>query len=79
MTSMRPCAIPDCDRPQRSRGWCKLHYARWRHHGHTDLEPADPLTPADYVALAAAVDQDARRLLPYAYRLLPIIAGQAAP
>ena len=28
-----PCQIPDCSNPSRTRGWCTLHYQRWRHHG----------------------------------------------
>ena len=27
------CSITDCDLPTRSRGWCRIHYARWRRHG----------------------------------------------
>lgn len=29
----RRCSIEGCDRPQRSRGWCSMHYQRWRQHG----------------------------------------------
>ena len=35
---MGTCSILDCGRPERSRGWCKRHYERWRKHG-------DPLAP----------------------------------
>lgn len=31
------CSIEDCDRPARARGWCEMHYDRWKAHG-------DPLT-----------------------------------
>lgn len=27
------CSITDCNKPSRSRGLCKKHYARWRRHG----------------------------------------------
>lgn len=27
------CSIPDCDKPVSSRGWCEMHYCRWRAHG----------------------------------------------
>src|SRR5260221_745157 len=30
--SDKPCAVPDCDKPARGRGWCATHYARWRRH-----------------------------------------------
>lgn len=31
------CSVVGCDRPAKARGWCHLHYRRWREHG-------DPLT-----------------------------------
>lgn len=30
---MAHCKIESCDKPSRSRGWCKGHYRRWRVHG----------------------------------------------
>ena len=27
------CAIEDCDRPAKCRGWCSTHYQRWWRHG----------------------------------------------
>jgi len=27
------CKQPGCDRPHKARGWCQLHYRRWRMHG----------------------------------------------
>jgi hypothetical protein len=27
------CSIPDCGKPARSRGWCKMHHNRWLRHG----------------------------------------------
>lgn len=29
----RTCSIEGCDRPHAARGWCALHYGRWRKHG----------------------------------------------
>lgn len=29
----RTCSIDGCDRPVRARGWCGLHYQRWKAHG----------------------------------------------
>jgi len=31
------CAVPDCGRKPRTRGWCNTHYERWRIHGTTEL------------------------------------------
>lgn len=28
------CAIEGCGRAHYARGWCAVHYFRWRHHGH---------------------------------------------
>lgn len=37
----RPCTIEDCDRNIVARGWCDLHWRRWRKHG----DPLKTLTP----------------------------------
>lgn len=29
----RRCGVGGCDRPYLCRGWCRLHYERWRKHG----------------------------------------------
>jgi hypothetical protein len=29
---MKTCAIKDCNKPAKTRGWCPKHYARWRRH-----------------------------------------------
>lgn len=29
----KQCTVSSCDRPLRSRGYCNLHYQRWRQHG----------------------------------------------
>ena len=33
----KPCAVDGCERRATRRGWCEMHYMRWRAHG-------DPLT-----------------------------------
>lgn len=30
------CSIPGCGKPSRSRGWCSMHYTRWKRHGSPD-------------------------------------------
>ena len=27
------CAVPDCGKRAHSRGWCPMHYTRWKRHG----------------------------------------------
>jgi hypothetical protein len=27
------CAVSDCEKPARKRGWCYMHYSRWQRHG----------------------------------------------
>ena len=29
----RMCSVDGCDRVSKTRGWCGLHYSRWRKHG----------------------------------------------
>lgn len=35
----RTCSIPDCDSDSWCRGWCRLHYGRWRNFGDPDWQP----------------------------------------
>ena len=30
---LRPCIVDGCGTPAWSRGWCRIHYERWRKHG----------------------------------------------
>lgn len=32
----RTCSVPDCDRAYYAKGWCNMHYARVRKHGHPE-------------------------------------------
>lgn len=47
---MRACAVEDCERPSRARGWCMPHYQRWHRHG-------DPVaTPPRYQPKTCTID-----------------------
>ena len=47
----RTCSYPECMRPATRRGWCSLHYQRWRTHGSPDVVlPSGPRPNARAVA-----------------------------
>lgn len=33
MSAKTMCSIDGCEKPSRSRGWCEMHYSRWKTHG----------------------------------------------
>ncbi len=33
------CSIAECGKPEKNRGWCSMHYERWRTTGTTDRTP----------------------------------------
>ena len=37
MAIVKVCSIKNCDHVSRKRGWCVMHYARWRSHGTHEL------------------------------------------
>lgn len=39
MTQEPTCREPGCDRRHYARGWCEMHYRRWRRRGQTDDRP----------------------------------------
>lgn len=42
---MEVCTVPDCDRPQNARGWCKMHWKRWRRNGDPSARQRVPHGP----------------------------------
>ena len=36
------CAVEGCDRNSRSRGWCPMHYGRWRKYGDPTIIQRQP-------------------------------------
>lgn len=55
-TPKRTCSIKGCDRPHESRGWCNMHYKRWRKHG--DLFRGLPSTVDRFWAKVDSRDGD---------------------
>lgn len=41
------CSIPGCGKPVIGRGWCSMHYTRWRMHGDTSITLA--AAPGSYM------------------------------
>src|SRR5688572_8841340 len=47
-TVKKPCSALGCDRTSSSRGWCTMHYARWRRTGDANTPgAAERITPVD--------------------------------
>jgi len=40
MLVSRECTVKGCDRLRFARGWCKMHYQRWRRNGHLHIVQA---------------------------------------
>ena len=47
------CALIECARPRRSRGWCNAHYLRFRQYG--DPRGGGPLRTVSWVGVACTV------------------------
>lgn len=39
------CLVADCERPSKARGWCLMHYKRWRNHGDPTIKNQWPGNP----------------------------------
>ena len=61
MSATRSCSLRDCDNPQHARGWCLMHYHRWRRHGDPRTLVRPPLTSTLRIPLTA-VDPDKRAM-----------------
>ena len=47
---MKVCTVDGCDRERLARGWCNMHYRRWRRHGDTDSARPNYRTPEEAFA-----------------------------
>lgn len=41
------CSIPDCEKKPYGRGWCQMHWSRWRRHGNPHAPSNQGLDPLD--------------------------------
>lgn len=39
--TQRICSVEGCDLPHDARGWCRVHYGRWRRHGDPLYHPSE--------------------------------------
>lgn len=53
---MTPCSVAECAEPSRTRGWCEMHYTRWRRHG----SPARAVVLTAEAAVAVPATGDRR-------------------
>jgi hypothetical protein len=49
MATNKICAIEGCGKPVIARGWCRKHYYRWKHHGHTGATRTPAGEAMDYL------------------------------
>lgn len=52
---MEICAVESCTAQRRARGWCAVHYARWRRHG--DPEVVERIYRDDVARFFSRVDR----------------------
>lgn len=56
------CSVDACERFQYARGWCRLHYGRWRRHGSVADRPrAKPIDELFWASIDKAGPTPARR------------------
>lgn len=53
----RTCTYPGCEKPLAKRGWCGMHYERWRKHG----DPSVTMLPRDKPSYLSVHKRLARR------------------
>lgn len=49
-----PCSIESCEKPSKTRGWCSMHYERWRVENTTTVRRRKPCSIAGCARPAAA-------------------------
>lgn len=49
----RTCSIDGCEKPHLARGWCSMHYERWKHHG--DPMYTAPSSPIERLLLRIVI------------------------
>lgn len=56
--SSRVCSIEDCERQARARGWCEMHYRRWKRRGGDPGTDLPTRTPVEERCLAKVAIRD---------------------
>jgi hypothetical protein len=52
------CSVAGCSKASETRGWCAMHYARWRLHGDVTYTERPTWGQPDHVRFFAKVDAD---------------------
>ena len=60
------CSIEGCHRPHYGRGWCNMHWTRWRKHGDPlETAKAPPGEPLSFIRRAQVIHTDDCILWPF--------------
>ena len=73
----RTCSVDGCERPSRKRGWCEMHYQRWRKNGSVrDEDQAWVVGPRGDCIVCGAVVADGGEFRKYCSRSCAVMGSR---